>query len=189
MTDARPVPVKPIIFSGPMVRAILEGRKSQTRRLLKPQPNSGPDGKMVNLGSGSWGLSDGILSGEWKLASPGDRLWVREAWAKDGDCPLQYRAGPHVADDALGVRWRPSIHMPRWASRITLEVTEVRVQRLQDISEEDARAEGVRGNASGPWGCEGVIEDFSDLWESIHGPGSWDANPWVAAITFKRIKP
>lgn len=196
MTDARPVREKPIIFSGPMVRAIREGRKSQTRRLLKPQPNSGPDGKMVNLGSGSWGLSDGILSGEWKLASPGDRLWVREAWAKDGDCPLQYRAGPHVADDALGVRWRPSIHMPRWASRITLEVTEVRVQRLQDISEEDARAEGAP--------CCVMCEDgsfyenkdhgslycgFAGLWASIHGPGSWEANPWVAAITFKRIAP
>ena len=198
MTDARPVREKPIIFSGPMVRAILEGRKSQTRRVLKPQPEIRDGNDSIWMGppfgpnAYSGVYPDGLKVVSSVKYAPGDRLWVREAWAKDGDCPLQYRAGPHVADDALGVRWRPPIHMPRWASRITLEVTEVRVQRLQDISEEDARAEGAP--------CCVMCEDgsfyenkdhgslycgFAGLWASIHGPGSWEANPWVAAITFK----
>lgn len=197
---------RPIIFSAPMVRAILDGRKTVTRRILKPQPNMGPNGMMVCLGGDAWAESDGILSGLWKLQEPGDRLWVREAWRStaiydvlspsemNGKEPIRYECdetwqtwGWKLADKHG--RLRPSIHMPRWASRITLDVTEVRVQRLQDISEEDAEAEGARGSASGPWGREGLIEDYSDIWEAIHGPGSWDANPWVAAITFKRIKP
>lgn len=185
MSDARE---KPIIFSGLMVRAIIDGRKSQTRRVLKPQPIW--ESEWEGYGEGCWVYTNRndycFPMAEYQHPiQPGDRLWVREAFATDG-VVVRYAA----TDDIHELRkTKPSIHMPRWASRITLDVTEVRVQRLQDISEEDARAEGVRGNASGPWGCEGVIEDFSDLWESIHGPGSWDANPWVAAITFKRIKP
>ena len=202
---------RPIIFSAPMVRAILDGRKTVTRRILKPQPNSGPNGEMVHLGDGSWGLSDGVLTGEWKLARPGDRLWVREAWRStaiydvlspsemNGKEPIRYECdetwqtwGWKLADKHG--RLRPSIHMPRWASRITLEVTEVRVQRLQDISEEDAKAEGAPccvTDGEGKFYCFDMPNrgthkcGFAGLWSSIHGPGSWDANQWVAAITFK----
>lgn len=211
MTDAKPVRERPIIFSGPMVRAILEGRKSQTRRVLKPQPNMGPDGKMVHLGGDAWAELDGNMSGLWKLACPGDRLWVRETWAPVSpdenwrpikECNIEYRADDPNAKraggwdeapyDAEAIRWRSPIHMPRWASRITLDVTEVRVQRLQDISCMDAMREGVTIPAHIPqdgadldWARRG----FRELWQSLHSPGSWDANPWVAAITFKRIKP
>jgi hypothetical protein len=78
--------------------------------------------------------------------------------------------------------------MPRYASRITLEITDVRVERLQDISEEDARAEGIRGTESSEWGCEGLLHDFETLWESINGEGSWDANPWVWVVSFKPVQ-
>ena len=222
---------RPIIFSGPMIRALLDGRKTMTRRVLKPQPNSGPNGEMVHLGGNSWGLSDGILSGEWNTYAPGDRLWCREAITRfdKGTCDqwVWYRAGnnfggdymadhrwikEHFPEQGENEEWRaaegpaggkpynvPSIHMPRWASRLTLTVTAVKVERLQDISEEDAQAEGVerlksrRGYYSAQHGRAavrfGVYHDyakeaFEDLWTSIHGPGAWEANPWVAAITF-----
>lgn len=175
---------RPIIFSGPMIKAILDGRKTVTRRIIKPQPNSGPNGEMVHLGDGSWGLSDGVLTGEWKLTRPGDRLWVREAFTTDGPV-VRYAA----TDDIHELRKTKSpIHMPRWASRITLEVTEVRVQRLQAISEADAEAEGVQPRFADGWPSREHIGGFYSIWASIHGlhgPGSWEANPWVAALTFK----
>lgn len=125
---------KPILFKPEMVRAILEGRKTQTRRIIKPQPNSGPNGQMVALGDGSWGLSDGDLSGKWKLAQPGDLLWVREVYAhgwpmnsgdvmppqpRDGEIAITYKESGKVPFGGSG-KWRSPIHMPRWASRITL---------------------------------------------------------------------
>lgn len=130
---------------------------------------------------------------------PGDRLWVKETWTTCEECGgMEWYADANVGGhgsktrhrycrscDHGTARWRSPRFMPRWASRLTLLVTEVRVQRLQEISEEDAKAEGARGNAGGPWGCEGLLEDFADLWESLHGPGSWEANPWVAAISFE----
>lgn len=196
---------RPIIFSAPMVRAILDGRKTVTRRILKPQPNMGPNGMMVCLGGDAWAESDGILSGLWKLQEPGDRLWVREAWRStaiydvlspsemNGKEPIRYECdetwqtwGWKLADKHG--RLRPSIHMPRWASRITLEVTEVRVQRLQAISEADAEAEGVQPRFADGWPSREHIGGFYSIWASIHGlhgPGSWEANPWVAALTFK----
>jgi hypothetical protein len=143
---------------------------------------------------------------------PGDLLWVREAWRVwslfDGDPPRNMKPGPAIqypADDPLSPwdsRTRSPIHMPRWASRITLIVEDVRVQRLQDISEEDAMAEGVDAYLPGH-GCATEVEaralraegypyspsyrdGFGVLWTTIHGPGAWDANPWVAAITFRR---
>lgn len=205
MSDAKPVREKPIIFSGPMVRALLENRKTQTRRVLKPQPEirDGNDSIWMGPPFGPNAYS-GVYPDGLKVVSsvnyaPGDRLWVKENYAhgwpmnpgdvlppdpRNGQVAITYRADGNVPFGGSG-KWRSSIHMPRWASRITLEVTEVRVQRLQDISEEDAEAEGARGSASGPWGREGLIEDYSDIWEAIHGPGSWDANQWVAAITFK----
>lgn len=143
--------------------------------------------------------------------APGDRLWVRETHAFCPRSPLA-KTWSHTPEEArviygadgerrlsgpLGpwkVKWRPSIHMPRWASRLTLEVTEVRVERLQDISEEDARAEGVepiailRDYAAGPLPVISYRKGFEVLWEQINGPASWDANPWVWVVGFKRIE-
>ena len=196
-----------------MVNAILAGRKTQTRRIIKPQP---PEGYSF-LGLYGPRLTavfttepSGIRDVPATLPyMPGDRLWVREAFALVGNVDpgwVLYRASGYDAEcerhgfsnfpPESEVKWRPSIHMPRWASRITLAVTEVRVQRLQDISEEDAKAEGVEQNDVGLWkdyagdeiGWGWPVESFCSLWASIHGPGAWDANPWVAAITFERVK-
>lgn len=190
---------RPILFATPMVRALLAGTKTQTRRVLKPQP--GNDGKYDDLKSCYRALR----------IEPGDRLWCREAWRSHfhyddlapsemgGEEPIQYEAdGAHQtwgypAISKIG-RLRASMYMPRWASRLTLLVTDVRVQRLQDISEEDARAEGCpfthdgRQYAPPPpevdsWQGYGRAS-FSLLWSEINGPGSWDANPWVVAYTF-----
>lgn len=212
---------RPILFSGPMVRAILEGRKTQTRRIIKEQPVSqgmmsfGEAWKWRNKGEEGWfsGVTaDQISNPLYGLirslpcphGKPGDRLWVREACALDGKSVF-YREG-HEESVSRGprvdVRWRPSIHMPRWASRITLEITEVRVQRLQEISVEDAIAEGVekRGEFPNitPWRNYRLQErdhsarnystpaaSFMSLWDSINGFGSNKLNPWVWAITFK----
>lgn len=180
---------RPIDFRAPEVRAILDGRKSQTRRVLKP-----PYGTLELTRNG------------WKpiytKAFKGDRLWVREAhsthnahgtdrqdgkrwgpWgglptavSPDGDRIAYYREG----FDRCGFSsWRPSIHMPRWASRLTLIVTDVRVQRLHSINEADALAEGVTDQDVG-----GAVGVFSRFWASIHGPEAWDANPWVVALSF-----
>lgn len=165
---------RPIILSGPMVRAILAGAKTQTRRVVKPQA------------MGQWGPVVPCPYGR-----PGDRLWVREAWRPVhggySDLGARYRAD-FERDQTV---WRPSIHMPRWASRITLEVTGVRVERLQDISEADAQAEG-----SFEWAAEQdtPVRDLDEarlvylqLWQSINGPASWDADPWVWVVEFRRL--
>lgn len=210
---------RPIIFSVPMVRALLDGRKTQTRRLLKLAGRIpeyiGPKGCMDDPTCWGWENSDGgyiTVEGDdkdhppgwrngwrdWSGAfAPGDRLYVREAyrcngWATDL-ATIFYRASvgdgytamceqyPVAGKKALTVdgKWRPSIHMPRWASRLTLTVTEVRVQRLQEISEADAVAEGV----SDKW-SDSRRYGFSALWDSLHGPEAWDANPWVVAVSF-----
>lgn len=175
---------KPILFSAPMIRALLDGRKTQTRRALKPP----------------YGTLEFQPDGTWKPICtkffPGDRLWVREQCATwEGRAnDVVYRAtepdqgwADLVHDQKHGAPWkrRTSIHMPRWASRLTLIVTDVRVQRLQDISDADALAEGCRGYVS-PCGDYGETprEEFHGLWNSIHGPDAWDANPWVVALTF-----
>ena len=188
---------KPIIFSAPMIVALLRGTKAQTRRVLKPQPDqdSDPSGKR------DWGAVNRY--GYWGKAAeirpylPGDRLWVREGFAIQKGGGVIFRADHPDADfsaplGAVG-SWRPSIHMPRWASRLTLIVTDVRVQRLQEISEDDARAEGVTPHGGGWTGygrdadlwLSNAKDGFRSLWNSIHGPGAWDANPWVAAISFE----
>ncbi len=208
---------RPIIFSAPMVRALLDGRKTQTRRVLK-KPTWAQDAGWPERIMDECGL-DGRLSwfdrntgclAELPIPQPGDRLYVREAWAPlsalthndPGPTALAangfYRADESTIDGEIS-RWRPSIHMPRWASRLTLHVTDVRVQRLQDISEEDAMAEGIEPLKSGrgyydPTMSHGAVRAghyftyaktaFETLWNSIHGPDAWDANPWVAAITF-----
>lgn len=190
---------KPILFSGPMVRALLEGRKSQTRRLIntKATARGGP-----YLFDGSWTDSyvmDPGNASRRERSYPyriGDRLWVREAltrsggyisYAADFKVRRPYTIWPHTWKQDP----RPSIHMPRNLSRLTLTVTDVRVQRLQEISEEDARAEGLSWVAPS-WGIPGMPETwgadpraaFSTLWNSLHGSDAWSANPWVVAVSF-----
>ncbi|MET0331307.1 MAG: hypothetical protein ABW154_07745 [Dyella sp.] len=229
----------PILMSAPMVRAILAGSKTVTRRVVKPyrdrpivnlaeaEPTLGFSGKHND--PDSWGyeyLDDGApapLSAWPELCpygQPGDRLWVREAWTapaslddKSGAeiaesclaagyrvpwCPIRYEADGALKSakdwrefgsmpgEAVPGRYRHARFMPRWASRITLEVTAVRVERLQDISDEQAIAEGVCPDENGFGGTTAL---FAELWESINGAGSWDANPWVWAIEFKRVMP
>jgi len=242
MTHAKEqIKERPILFSGPMARAILEGRKTQTRRAIKPQPDAWIRGSTGTFGvpkkitnkkphrNGTiWQEDDGTCYEDIKCpyGQPGERLWVRETWAKtcihpdgscDGDgcdyCSLDYRADDPTAKypgdwpnntppNQCPPKWKPSIYMPRCASRILLEITEVRVERLQEISEADALAEGVLENpnqdslydfwhygGSGCWGEFNAVGSFNSLWESINGPESWEANPWVWAITFKKINP
>lgn len=200
---------RPIIFSAPMVRALLDGRKTQTRRVLG---NSGPGRGRSNIFSAQIGWSDSYVldpgNANWRERdtpyAPGDRLWVREAWRFDAewdDCPprefdgadaIHYEADGETRLHLWGNpftpgRLRPPIHMPRWASRLTLLVTDVRVQRLQEISSADAIAEGCPPYAnSATIDCDtpNPRDDFKRLWNGIHGPDAWDANPWVAAISF-----
>lgn len=260
---------KPILFSGPMVRALLDGRKTQTRRVLKPQPPEASyfSGK-INAQSGQVSIFGHPLSREqWKRplkVCVGDRLWVREAWRVGawnqwredisggrGECPvwgdIRYAVAiDYLADQFARKEWlwgtnrdqmcrlvdqsradakadgrfysegnyeycwspgegpcraRPSIHMPRWASRLTLTVTDVRVQRVQDISEVDAIAEGCRSffDADGPdhipcpngdtiemHPLKGPVDDFHRLWDGLNAKCGfgWDKNPWVVALTF-----
>lgn len=183
-----------------MVRAILEGRKTHTRRIVKPQPP--PSFKIARRSRTSEG-NEGVIftkhGGDFvgqlgqtawcRHGNPGDHLWVREKWAAH-TWPPTGPAYQYAADDQYPVpeRWKPSIHMPRAASRITLEVVNVRVERLHDISEEDAKAEGV--TLKGTSRYEGEARDaFEALWCSINGDDSWKANPWVWVIGFKVIKP
>jgi hypothetical protein len=207
---------RPILFSGPMVRAILDGSKTQTRRVVKRHGDMEFDPQDPRYGPYWLPYAAGDAEGEQAKVrcphgTPGDRLWVRETWAHERDgtgCPddtgVLYRAtDPGWDDEGTGLRWRPSVFMPRWASRILLEITDVRVQRLQGISEEDARAEGIEysegysvrqhahvGLAEGDWIPNAPpIPSFRSLWERIHGLNSWDANPWVWAITFQGIQP
>jgi hypothetical protein len=217
----------PILFSAPMVRAILEGRKSVTRRVLKTQPMPPlPPGPLYIIdepGSRTFDIhlrprfSRGQFIGSDRMFTatapyaPGDRLWVREAWRTEArhdhlpprDVPptaiVSYEADyDREPNDGCRGRYRPPMFMLRWASRITLEVTGVKVERLQDISEEEAKAEGPEW-ADGPYFPNGVPSHvvhhgwrarFAHLWDSINAkrPGcSWDDNPWVAAISFRRL--
>jgi hypothetical protein len=213
---------RPILFSGPMVRAILEGRKTQTRRVVKPQPPH----SCAYIINGKQNAACCYLAKPppvnrptvWvpptpkskthllicPYGQPGDRLWVRESHymsllTHDGGAGVvEYRAD-YCDELASGIRWSPSIHMPRWASRITLEVVSVRVERLHEISKEDAMAEGVVENDLGRLASETlhtyksqrvspVVLQYADLWESINGPESWAENPWVWVVEFKRVE-
>ena len=237
---------RPILFSAPMVRAILEGRKTQTRRVVKPVGND--EGfVIIDYGNGGWPYrsDDGdstthtvkrggkLYHDETPHACPygqtGDRLWVRETWRYTASSLEESRAITEDISSGIAVdwratyidncmkllgfsreeaemaddfeTWRPSIHMPRWASRILLEVTGVRVERLQDISEEDAKAEGADCLITANCTAEQrellampLMDDatpyrngYALLWESINGDGSWEANPWVWVIEFKRV--
>ena len=184
---------RPILFSAPMVRAILSGAKTQTRRVVKDKH----DVAALDFGERV----------RCPYGAPGDRLWVRATWRPDFMRPSQRRAfyRADVVEEAVTKAWRPSIHMPRWASRITLEVTGVRVERLHDITPSDAIAEGVErgpepleymaGTAGWkdyerPGRCEAnPASSFASLWRSINGAKSWAANPWVWVVEFKRVTP
>jgi hypothetical protein len=165
---------RPIIFSAPMVKALIEGRKTPTRRILKPQPV--PCLSWSAPPPGTYPSDKGWSRLPYEL---GDRLWVREGACWVSAWGWRYRADNDDLEDKRASGevgpWRSPIHMPRHASRLTLTVTEVRVQRLQDITLADARAEGV-------WFPE--LFSFLRLWNSLHGPDAWDANPWVCAISF-----
>jgi hypothetical protein len=215
---------KPIIFSAPMVRALLEGRKTQTRRVLKLPTKTHSGGPIYEHPKmGGWAVS--TIGGHgcyldrehtipaperaciWHQTTgctvvpayaPGDRLYVREAFSydrldvdRDGTLPPWYWADGNPSSGDWS-RPKPSIFCPRWASRITLTMTEVRVQRLQEISREDAIAEGIEGDTDGWFDyllpatqcCARPQDSYATLWNSLHGPDAWDVNPWVVALTF-----
>lgn len=193
---------RPIIYSGPMVRALLYGRKTQTRRVAKfvyAEPNGSLH--LRNSGGGIFGVTADqipIYGPNYAPFAIGDRLWVREAldmgfsggfpictctYVADG-APVDLRPAPFWAGGQERNRIS-SIHMPKWASRLTLIVSGVKVQRLQDISEADAMAEGATPILVYPdGGSKPHCEGFRNLWNSINGPGAWDENPWVCAVTF-----
>mgnify|MGYP003553749965 CR=1 FL=1 len=226
---------RPILFNAPMVRALLTGTKTQTRRVCKQaeglsyvvacqDPKTYSEGQKAPWTTPGWfGDEEGDAQFCCSYGQPGDRLWVRETWRTNADGGFEYKAdgGPmqsaftQIFDDILKRKWKPSIHMPRVASRILLEVTAVRVERLQDISEADAISEGVEKayidaahrqrwvmyeHDDGTPGEEIVryvgpshtlhpINSYKSLWLNINGPGSWDVNPWVWVIEFKRVTP
>ncbi|MEF3027238.1 hypothetical protein V4B64_20370 [Klebsiella pneumoniae] len=243
-----------MIFNGEMTRAILDGRKTQTRRVMKVQPESNQLGllfitdstKHSDIGKYHWAESNATGNHvrsklfSCPFGAVGERIWVRETWATLGNedgCYVDwednlckgdersaariYRASceqrpgdyglwsipddaywkPHTKEHKFGGAWRPSIHMPRWASRILLEITDVRVERLNAISEEDAEAEGIDMEAlydsqdcydcianHNMTGRPTVTGAFKYLWESIYGEEGWKSNPWVWVIEFKRVE-
>lgn len=213
---------RPILFSGPMVRALLDGSKTQTRRALKVQPMD------ILAMQGEYAGREWIALTErtpkpkgtvlrCRFGVPGDRLWVREAWRtiKDSDDlpPRDLFPADRIWYEVDGLdqpgygKYRPPMFMPFWARRITLEITGVRVERLQDIGAEDALSEGIKitfdsktkdpllrltGKCPPVHYVKGngiVIAEFASLWEQINGHGSWDANPWVWVVEFKVVKP
>lgn len=228
-----------MIFNGEMVRAILDGRKTQTRRPIKwKQTRFTEIGEREDGSKWPWSEDAEHACDFWHpcpFGAVGDRIWVRETWAtlgnEDGCCidwegnlckgdersaARIYRASceqrpgdcglwsipddaywkPHTKEHKFEGTWRPSIHMPRWASRILLEITDVRVERLNAISQEDAQAEGMeltgwRPTYSDPDSGGEVMtpyDNFAELWSSIYGDESWKANPWVWVISFKRVE-
>ena len=202
---------RPIIFSAPMIRALLDGRKSQTRRILKPQP--GELDRPFCHADGSWHVTDSCGGHMSPLHVPyavGDRLWCREGFSYGWPVEENHQLPECNQEHAItyrtdgnrpfgGGKWHSPIHMPRWASRLTLIVTDVRVQRLQDISEADAVAEGIEQARSGRFYNPTMSKSaaahlggmfygprpaFEVLWNSIHGPEAWAANPWCAVLSF-----
>lgn len=213
----------PILFSAPMVLALLAGTKTQTRRIMKPQPSQSflPDGPPCNYSrtiidrkTGEefpdpvvrFGVADENEDYPCKLGRPGDRLWVKETCAayerpENGEDGVVYSADGLFRiienTEAAGLAWHklftiygkrgakaPSIFMPRWASRITLEITDVRAERLNAISEGDACDEGIEIPDDHDY-----VGAYRRLWETINGPGSWEANPWVWVVSFRRVEP
>lgn len=189
---------RPILFNTEMVQAIIEGRKTQTRRIYKKAPTS------VDLYSIQKHSKSYILS-QCPYGNPGDILWVRETWAlpvdeNGSDAGYQYKAD--YDDKSNCWKWKPSIHMPKEACRIWLKITDVRVERLQDIKEKDAISEGIEVIHMAAdevpvyrnyllkekLGSVNPIRSFENLWKSINGKDSWKHNPWVWVIEFERIE-
>ena len=187
-----------------MVRALLDGTKTQTRRIVKARDLEWMDvhqglREPDNAERCPYGQPGAVVDSGHRIG--GDRLYVREAWAAPHAydhlpprlIPQDARIHYAATEDRGGLLWRPSIHMPRWASRITLEITDVRVERLQSISTADALAEGVNVHPSHHGKpCTSLyspVQAYRDLWEQINGPGSWDANPWVWVVSFRRVMP
>jgi hypothetical protein len=228
MATAVEVKERPILFSGPMVRAILNGHKTQTRRVIKPQPLTWKHDErgfeFLRTDEHRPVFADTFARNYSPYGQSGDHLWVRETWAvgniydnttprdicddirsREGfpstkaPCKVAYPA----SDGCIGLKGRPSIHMPRWASRITLQVTGVRIEQLQSISNADIAAEGIE-----PIGEENTIANgshvtqcgrldgrystmrqlWSELWAKINGQASWDANPWVWVVEFAKTE-
>ena len=215
-----------MIFNGEMVRALMSVRKTQTRRPIKwKQTRFTEIGEREDGSKWPWSEDAEHACDFWHpcpFGAVGDRIWVRETFQGplfDYDLMDSYCKDPtpfekpefcvykadgvpapefYDADDELHCCWRPSIHMPRWASRILLEITDVRVERLNAISEEDARAEGIIDGGClncgepEPCGCANPEPDATDafayLWQSIYGQDNWNANPWVWVIEFKRVE-
>jgi hypothetical protein len=234
---------RPILFNGPMVRALLDGQKTQTRRPMKVQPSVYVPGPNVHKpkhdapyfdaycgaqktdlnprgqgGHWCWWTPDDRQGADWikcPYGVPGDRLWVRETWGLNDS---KYQGGPIPAErpadlidgglvffateDDAEIRHempcRPSIHMPRWASRLTLEITDVRVERVQAISDADAEAEGIRHSSLGDtvWaGMLGVPREicpaktaFAILWMDVYGQEGWIADPWTWVVDFRVVE-
>lgn len=218
---------RPILFQGAMVRALLAGTKTQTRRAMSPQPtNTGPAG-CIEWRQHTFLMPDAEFPSRARdlcpYGQPGDRLWVRESCRGEelasGEDGVRFLADdafqPIASTPAAAIQWLklhtyrghagspvgpvvPGIHMPRWASRITLEVTGVRVERLQAIGDDDARAEGIELlDTNGEWRnylnpiefCLTPRASYATLWDSINGAGRWDGNPWVWVVEFKRVVP
>lgn len=192
---------RPILFSGPLVRAILAGTKTVTRRPVTPPLAADTHSPFLGA-DGVWRWMTGKVSyaddeRRCPHGGPRDRLWAKETFTLTQHGKPVYRADfrdrdghhwPSIAEDPDGVRWRPSIHMPRRASRILLEVTDVRVERLQSITEEDAKAEGVEPLFVVASPDTPHRNAFRATWDEIYGEGSWAANGWVWRIGFKRIE-
>lgn len=206
--EEQAIRIRPILFSAQMVRALLAGTKTQTRRPVKSRkdPEFGCE------------MAPGEIAGDQNpgrlcpYGQPGDRLWVRETFMDMLGTGVEHRHDPrgllqryaYAADHqpgsygdearkSYGLKWKPSIHMPRAASRITLEITSVRVERLQNISESDAQAEGCALECMTPTGDDNGsaiygLGGYLALWESINGAGSWNMNPWVWVVEFKRVE-
>ncbi len=227
--EMKGVKERPILFSGPMVRALLDGRKTQTRRVIKPQPEyeKGTVAPQALRGEPPkrpapyfdaynggpfwcwWDEYDRQGAGQTcPYGKPGDRLWVREAWAPVPATAYRHSEGVQqvVNPDDMDLaaifaagwdrsipKWKPSIHMPRWACRLVLEITAVRVERLLDCSDSDARAEGLQWVTPGMWSVDRslpIIGDdarrvYFELWDHINGTGAAEANPWVWAVSFR----
>lgn len=193
---------RPIYPRGPQIRAILEGRKTQTRRVMKPQPTGQPVTTTTpgNQFGAIWPYDDGTEKYcACPYGQPGDSLWVRETWAvgpwhrstKPSELPPYTEVFYHADNvNHSHFAWRPSIFMPRWASRITLRVVNVRVERLQDISESDAIAEGIKQDANGLWlpgGYDTLVLAYRDLWDSIYGKTHpWNSNTLVWVLEFEK---
>ncbi|WP_312773129.1 morphogenetic protein [Atlantibacter hermannii] len=182
-----------MIFNGEMVRAIIDGRKTQTRRIIKLSHESGMKNPVVRGKNGEASYVGCRLAAMLcPFGKPGDRIWVRETWthesidAESGSYSPDYRATAN--GQPLDCRWIPSIHMPRWASRITLEITDVRVERLASISQEDAAKEGYPANPEPYGGSMDKWLWFRQLWDSIYPEQSFSHNPWVWVIEFKRVE-